>query len=456
MTSKTRTILLWVGTHIPFIALLTWYLSVVGNVASSDNSFRSQLKEEYELLKASGDPMDFEMVEQAYFARTSEDDADEWREVFAKMGSDSYLDSTIGIPLIDSQNPYNYRHYDFDVSPDWSPLAECDEFTQKNADLIARIRLLAAKGKPVRLAGVFQRFKIDAIEMGKLSACIILLTLDAQVAVIKNEKERVFLDVMALLKLSAHLQESPYEISMRAAAEARGSAILALKKAMWGKLLNRAQMEQVAKECEKQIEIGEKWRRVVGENRAVNVSLVAKVHRRDGVEKIEPSQSQNWQDSTLYLSIMRRAQQLDTSDWQKFIEEIGKLEMEIQKLDPPKDRYDLSICRSAVPALSQLAEMFMEDAQQCRLAILAVQIQLEADDVGKLPLDIESILHKSPKLKSYGEKGFGYMRENGTATLWGGEVNRTWDQTPLTVEEYKSEFTDMPHPTVVWRLREVP
>lgn len=453
MTSKARNILLWIGTHIPFIALLTWYLSVVGNIANRDNSIRNQLREEYELLKASGDSMDEKMVEQAYSARTSDEDADEWKEVFAEMESESYLDSTIGIPLIDSQNPYNYRDYDFDVSPDWPPLAECDEFTQKNAGLISKIRLLAAKEKNIRLAGDYKAFNVNLKEMGKLSACIILLVIDAQVAVINNENERVFLDVVALFDLSAHLQESPFENSIKAAAEARGSAVLALKKAMWGRLLTRSQMEEVAKKCEKHIEIGEKWKRVVCEHRAINVSSVVKVRSRAGTEKIEPFK--DWQDSTLYLSIMRRAQQLDTSDWQKFIEERGKLQMEIENLDPPKDRYDFSICRSAVPALSQLAEMFMEDAQQCRLAILAVQIQLEADDVGKMPADIESILHKNPKLKPYGEKGFGYVLEKGTATIWGGEVNRTWDQTPLTVAEYKLGFTEMPPPTVVWRLREV-
>lgn len=453
MTSKTRNIVLWVGTHIPFIALLAWYLSVVGNIATRDNSIRNQLREEYELLKASGDSMDEKMVEQAYSARTSDEDADEWREVLAEMESESYLDSAIGIPLIDSQNPYNYRDYDFDVSPDWPPFAECDEFTQKHADLISKIRLLCAKEKPVRLAGDYKAFSVNLKEMGKLSACIMLLVIDAQVAVINNENERVFLDVVALFGLSAHLQESPFENSIKAAAEARGSAVLALKKAMWRRLLTRAQMEAVAKECEKYIDIGDKWKRVVREHRAINVSSVVKVRSRGGTERIEPFK--DWQDSTLYLSIMRRVQQIDTSDWPKFIEERGKLQMEIETLDPPKERYDFSICRSAVPALSRLAELFMEDAQQCRLAILAVQIQLEAEEVGKLPADIESILRNNPKLKPYGEKGFGYVLEKGTATLWGGELNQTWDETPLTVAEYKSEFTDRPPPAVVWRLRDV-
>lgn len=455
MTSKTRNIVLWVGTHIPFIALLAWYLSVVGNIANRDNSYRSQIKEEYELLKASGDPMDFEMVKDAHFARASEEDVDEWRKVFAEMETDSYLDSTVGIPLIDSPDPYNYRAYDFDVSPDWPSLAECDEFTQKHADLISKIRLLAAKEKNVRLASDFQSLKGDSIGMDELSACVILLTIDAQVAVIKNESEQVFQDVMALFDLSAHLQGSAFEMSVKAAAEARGSAVLVLKKAIWGKLLTRTQMEEVVKECEKHIEFGEKWKRVVGEHRAFYVPNLTQVHSRDGVEKIGLSQSRDLQDSALYLSIMRRAQQLDTSDWQEFIEERGRLQMEIETLAPPRDRYDFSVCRTAVPTLSRLAELFMEDAQQCRLAILAVQIQLEAEEVGKLPADIESILRNNPKLKPYGEKGFGYVLEKGTATLWGGEVNRTWDQTPLTVAEYKSEFTDMPPPAVVWRLRDV-
>lgn len=375
-----------------------------------------------------------------------------WSKICSELHWLAVEGKVSGVPYFDRDTPTDEVEV-LNSSKSWSNAKACIEFTSSCNDLLTKIRNSVASEKPYPFQFRINYSLTDFSGVTELREVRELLSLDAQVALYSGESQRVFDDTIALFRLARHLEVAPMIQSRLTEYACRRQALLIVQRAIEEDVFDMEQLDEIDRYCQENSEIGSRWTKTLKEEfgSVAALFLNPNLGERNLYVKLPP----RGEDGLFYLSIMRRAWDLDASDWERFRANVSALTTEFkEKTADVETNIEYSLSHTLMPDLLVLADLFISDAQLHRQARIAIALkkywninQSFPRTLAELQLDLEN------KLSPFGDEPFGYQLVDGQAVLWGSDVGQGVHKVPGSFEELLADEVKLRRNVrLVWRL----
>lgn len=258
----------------------------------------------------------------------------------------------------------------------------------------------------------------------------LVVFVDSQVAIHLGDGQRALQDILALYGLANHVDAVPGVISHLVGIAVRRQALLAVQGCIEIDLLQDDQLQKVDEMIQDYCEIGDSWRTVISEELAL--SLPAFTNPSVALKSNTPIPARG-HDAVYFIGLMRQAMQLDTRNWSEFSSAAQNLDVKVDdSLGSFLESIDRLLSHVFAPAFGAMATLWIGDAQLHRQARLAIAIRGYAHRFDQLPNTLDDLPDASVKLHPFGNKPFGYERQQDQAVLWGFDVTSGVRRTPTS------------------------
>ena len=397
---------------------------------------RNAMASELQKLIVDGFATSNERISIEYFERTSNQATLDWTKVFEECHSLPFAASTSGVPTLDRKVEIDDFLDDFETSSDWAFAEVCIRFAREQKNLIDQVRHLSFAPTPTYFPIDFQSFETLLPEVQSLRTVACMLRIDAQVAMHQNDTERAFQDILTLFALSKPADAVPFTVSRLVGISIRRMALRALQKAIEQDLLTEPQLLELDRIVENHCDIGDRWRVTMSDEMASSLPVFANPNMSMRTNKRIPARGH---DAVYFIGIMRRAIEIPTDDWQILYNSSGELESEILKDSKSiTKQVDLILTGILAPAFQSLATALINESQLHRQARIAIAIRMYSREHNKPPIDLSQLPEQVRTLKQFGNLPFGYTVVNQKAVLWGFELSKEVQQTPLVQPDVDS------------------
>ncbi len=417
---------------VPFAVLLGLVLLVRIAYTIRESRGRAAMQVELQRLEENGLPVDNETIDQRYSSRTSDAQTDAWLGIFDTVKSSDFKQSCEGIPLLDESIEYDATTTILDIVQESPEFQSSLRFTQQHAELLSEIRSLAVEPSPVYFPIFFQSLETLLQEVQDTRLLVRMLYTDANVAMHLGNADRAIDDIMAIYGLSEHVRAVPGAVPHLCAIAHRSLALELINEACKRDLFAIEQLRVLDSKVLPHCDIGDKWQRVMAEEMALSLPLFSNpAMTMDKPGRVLPARGH---DAIHFIGLMKSALQVPTEDLDEFMDGALGLEKEQESLASGVwGRIDCILTGLISPAFSALACVFINDAQNHRLARVAISVRLFTRTQDKLPTELEDLPGYELLAKPAGERPFGYKVEEDRAVLWGNrfsEKQRSVEATP--------------------------
>lgn len=417
---------------VPFAVLVGLVFLVRIGYTIRESRGRAAMQVELQRLGESGLPVDDETMEHRYSSRTSDTQTDAWLGIFETVKSDDFKQSYAGVPLLDGSLEYDATTSILDIDQESPEFQASLRFTQQQAQLVAEIRQLAVEPTPVYFPILFQSLETLLPEIQDSRLLVKMLYTDANVAIHLGNADRAIDDIVAIYGVSEHVRAVPGAVPHLTAMAHRSLALELINEACERDLFAIEQLRVLDSKVLPFCDIGDKWQRVMVEEMALSLPLFSNpAMTMDKPGRVLPARGH---DAIHFIDLMKSSLQVPTEDLDEFMD--GALELEDKQKSLTSGvwgRIDCILTGLISPAFSLLASVFINDAQNHRLARVAISVRLFARTQGKLPTKLEDLPGYELLAKPAGERPFGYKVEEDRAVLWGNrfsEKQRSVEATP--------------------------
>lgn len=411
---------------VPFLLLcLATFLFRVGYTIR-ENSGRQAMNVELEKLVSEGLPVDDKSIEELYGSRTSNEHVEDWLRLLATIESPDMNDAFAGIPLLDRtvDDELAYRQ---SYARDWMYAQVCTAFSDKQQELISRIRQLAEEPTPTHFPIYWESLETRLPEVQNTRQVARILYVDAHVGLHNRESGRVVKDVVSLYSLTRQVDAVPCCVSRLTGMAIRRMGLEILQRSIEVDLLKDEELHQLDQLLQGYSEIGDRYRAMIGEE--LGIDLPVYTNPTIAMKSKKPIPARGY-DAVYFISLMRRAMQLETEPWSEFYDSTLALEAELAAENGFLPKADHMLTHLLLPSLSGLAASCINEAQWHRLARLAIAVRLHAHQSQSLPVTLDALPGQDQTLHPMGTEPFGYKTTKDGSILWGFELNKQVRQTP--------------------------
>lgn len=403
-----------------------------------ENQGRGEMASKLHQLADDGFAIDNETISEQYASRTSNENTQQWIDVFAVRESSQFAESALGVPMLDGKVEIDDFADDFEMSNNWKYADACIRFTREQNDLIEQVRQLASDPTPVYFPIHFQSTETLLPEVQSCRDVARMIRVDAQVAIHLMDTDRAFKDLITLFALTKQVDAVPCVIPKFVGIAIRRMAIQILQRAIQLDLLTEQQLLEIDQIIKPHCDIGARWQTIMIDEMALSLPVFVNPGISMQFSKPIPARGH---DAVYFIDLMRRAREIPTDDWQKLYTSTLELETEISKSVKSIRKVDLILTGIVSPAFNAIAVGLINDSQLHRQARVAIAIRLYSHKHSELPSRLDQLPeYADGVLNPIGDRSFGYIVTNRQSVLWGFYFSKEQQQTPPTLP-----VTDQPN-----------
>lgn len=417
---------------VPFAILIGLVFTVRIAYTIREGRGRVAMQLELQRLEESGLPVDNETMDQRYISRTSDAQTDAWLGIFDTVKSNEFKQSCEGVPLLDGRIEYDATTSILDMVEESPEFQSSLRFSQHHTQLLSQIRSLAVEPTPVYFPIIFSSLETLLQEIQDTRILVRMLYTEANVAIHLGNADRAIDDIIGIYGVSEHVRAVPGTIPYLCAMAHRSMALELINEACKRDLFSIEQLRVLDSKVLPNCEIGDKWQRVMVEEMALSLPLFSNpAMTMDKPGQVLPARGH---DAIHFIELMKSSIQVPTEDLNQFMDGVLGLEDQMESLTSGVwGKIDCILTGLISPAFSMLACVFINDAQNHRLARVAISLRIYARTQGKLPTELKELPGYELLAKPAGERPFGYRVEEDQAILWGNrfsEKQRSVEATP--------------------------
>ncbi len=340
------------------------------------------------------------------------------------MESPEFRDTVEGVPIFDGKLEADFP------SPrqEWPAEAAARAFLDRWRDTHDKTMRLSMDARPVRFPIEWDSVNTLLPQTQQMRSAARLLALRGRLALYEEDAAATRRCIDALLGCAAALEQEPVLVSQLVSIAIDGMAIDILKIATERNLLRPQDLEYLINKVLRGTQIGSQWKVAIEGERAMMLPIfsdpqIAQASLGPGsAVTLLPFRSR---DANHYLDLLDQALAVETEDISRFQIELTALEEKMQEQFSSRNiigQLDSAITGMLVPAMGAAGGAFTRKTMMHRIAVLAMAVRLHTFQHDCLPaslddLNIEGV--EPSQLMPTGNKPFGYLTNDGTATLWG-------------------------------------
>ena len=448
---RWRRVFLFFAIPIGILWLVVFGLRLAWTIRESQG--RSQMERELEGLVQAGLPIDNESIDARYRQATSSTHTEEWLAVHEELQSGTFTADSQGVPTLDPKIESEPFEEDFKLYGEWPAAEISSRLVNKYQALIERICILSEANEPVYFPIEFRSWETLLPNTQSMRDVSRVVLLDARVALRNKEVDRLFRDLMALLRTSRVIEEEPFIVSHLVSVAMRRLALGVVRHAIESNLLSDEQWDEIATLLQERTEIGSRWARTLqGEQ---GISLPCFRDPKKSMKMKKPiSIPARGHDAVVYIGIMRRAMEIPTEDLQYFRKEFLAVESDFLKstrggILASADRILTNVL---FPPIAAFGDILIDEVTMHRQAIVAIELRRYERRYGEMPMSLMDLPAEVHSLRPFGSKPFGYQKNAAPAVLWSFRIKQcqeTPDEIPST-----DQLTNVAEENreIVWRF----
>jgi len=414
-----------------------------------ENQGRQAMEVELAKLVEEGVAIDNQTLSELYFENTSDDQSNEWSDVFSILSSLGFAASATGVPIIDRSVQVDDFADDFDTSSNWQFAENCIRFTAEQKELIAKIHVLACNPQPTSFPIVFQSTETMLPEVQSVRTVALLLRTDAQVALHLDESGRACDDIVSLFEVSKHVDAVPFVVSRLVGIAVRKLALQSLQNAIRLDTLSDEQLAKIDNTIAGHCNINNRWRTLITDELSSNLPVFITPNLSMQTDKFIPARGH---DAVFFIDLMRRGAAIPADDWGYLYRTSVELEAELDKsLSSTMGKVDRLLSGLLTPAFGSLATALINDAQLHRQARVAIALRMYDHQHASMPGTLADLPSEIAVLKPYGADPFSYTSESGRPVLWGFWVSKEHQHTPRDIPKTEQPTSEsLNNRAIVW------
>jgi hypothetical protein len=428
------------------IAFLLMYLW-----SARERRGRSLLAQRLETMQAQGIPIDNDSLSAEYRSNTISRNSQRWIALLDEFEGEAYRKSLAETGYFDRLD-----EIELEPSGEWQSDEPLRQLLTRHAGLIDAIVTLSSDQEAVQFPIKFESEKTLLTYTQGTSNASRALLYRGFIAIRDRDSERLAQTIDAMLGLAKVCSAEPFFVSKLVCARQTNNAVSLLKLGIENHCFESSALEDLLPRFLEASQMDRAWQEVIRGERA---AMIPTFQAPRAATKF-PSYyySMGW-DCLHFLDLFDKAEQLDTSNIDSLLAAGDEMTKEIEALRRSNwlTQRDALLTLTIVPAFREYSASLATKLVLCRLAVIAIKIELFRLSTHRLPNDLNELELDMTELMPPGGKPFGYKLDSqGTATLWGFSLtgDRAQSSTPMIPPDLSSGSGQSGQAkAMVWRFR---
>lgn len=387
-------------------------LGLVGHFQWTEGHYAADVRKELTRIQKLGEPISNDSLEEWCASRSTTENRDKWQELIEYVESKEFKDLSAGVEIFDYQAER--------TGPD--KLRALLEKTVFERELLTR---LCENAQPIHFLEHIEGQNTLLPHIQGLERLSKIVQVEFKIAWKYNDATAILASIQKQFAISIINSEEPFSVSRLVCIRIRSSAIANIQLGIESNRFDALQLVALDRLlCDLRPNlIG--WRDLIAGERACVMDDFYKPVRNTHSVNEQSILPRSHNDLLNYLSFVERIASVDVSSMNSGLTEVAQITRELSQNISSVTLLSRRHWQGSInffPAFDNVMALFCRELTQIRIARLAIGIKRYQLLHGHFPDSIANLAEfdlDHRKLMPVGNKPFGFIKTEGTATLWG-------------------------------------